>query len=210
MTDTEHHDGGDESDGEVWARTFTPDFFDPAFNSVVRANRAALTSFGLRPPELETGSDVSGVPEEVTEDWSVSRDLEEPGYVEVGDVIEFSKVLTDEDVHRFAVASGDTNPLHLDPKAAEETRFDERIVHGTLVSGLISAALARLPGTVIYVSQDTRFLGPVKLDDRVTAVCEIVEKVDDDMYRLSTDIRKEDGETVVEGEAVVLIDDAEG
>lgn len=142
------------------------------------------------------------------EEWTFeSRCVSEVG-VTVGDVVEFSKPLDDEDVRAFAEASGDTNRLHLDEGYAGETRFGGRIVHGTLVAGLVSAALARLPGLTIYLSQDLSFHGPVRIGDRVTAVCEVLEELGDDRFLLTTDVYDEDeGDQIIEGEAVVLIDE---
>ena len=89
----------------------------------------------------------------------------------------------------------------------ETTRFGGRIAHGTLVAGLVSAALARLPGLTIYFSQELGFHGPVTIGEQVTAVCEVVEHVGGDRYRLRTDVHDADDERVVEGEAIVVIDD---
>jgi acyl dehydratase len=142
------------------------------------------------------------------EEWTVERSVERAEDIGVGDEVRFSKRLTEADVESFAYASGDTNRLHLDDDFAVESRFGRRIAHGTLVSGTISAALARLPGLTIYLSQDLRFLKPVDIGDRVTAICEVVEDLGGDRYRLTTRVEREDGEVVVDGEAVVLIDDA--
>jgi acyl dehydratase len=115
--------------------------------------------------------------------------------------------VVEQDVRTFAAASGDTNRLHLDDEFAAGTRFGRRIVHGTLVSGLISAALARLPGLTIYLSQDLSFRAPVDIGERVTAVCEVVGSIDTNKYELTTDVLDSEGETVVEGQAAVLVDD---
>ncbi|MFB6150480.1 MAG: CBS domain-containing protein [Haloarculaceae archaeon] len=126
--------------------------------------------------------------------------------VDVGDVVRFSKPLDDAEVEAFADASGDTNRLHLDDGYAAGTRFGRRIVHGTLVAGLVSAALARLPGLVIYLSQEVSYLGPVDVGERVSAECTVVEELGRDRYRLATTVTGADDETVVDGEAVVMID----
>ncbi|WP_192918449.1 CBS domain-containing protein [Salinigranum salinum] len=136
------------------------------------------------------------------------EDRAAPG-VDVGDVVRFSKRLTDGDVRAFARATGDENPLHLDDAFAATTRFGGRIAHGVLTLGIVSAALARLPGLVIYLSQSVRFVGPVDVGDRVTAVCEVVDALGGGRFRLRTTVRDGDGGTVVDGEAVVLIDDRE-
>lgn len=139
-------------------------------------------------------------------DWEFECTCSSEEAVSVGDRVTFSKTISEQDVRSFAMASGDTNRLHLDDEYAEETRFEQRIVHGTLVGGLISAALARLPGLTIYVSQDVTFLSPVEIGERVTAVCSVTESLGREKYVLTTDVHGADGELVLEGEAVVLID----
>ncbi|MFC4541013.1 CBS domain-containing protein [Halosolutus amylolyticus] len=141
------------------------------------------------------------------DDWEFEYRGDDETTVAVGDVARFSKPLTDEDVEAFAEVTGDTNRLHLDEAYAAETRFGRRIVHGVLANGLISAALARLPGLTIYLSQESSFLAPLPIGDRVTAVCEVVDALGDGKYRIETTVRDGDGTTVLEGDAVVLVDD---
>jgi len=192
--------------------------------SMVAANRATMEAFGVAPAdgaESDAGGDTerteaAGAGDEHTAKavepagerpgWETETTADTPADLAVGDRFEFTKTLGDEDVKQFAAASGDTNPLHLDEEYAERTRFGGRIAHGTLVGGLISAALARMPGLVVYLSQDLEFRNPVGIGNRVTADCEIVEDLGNSQYRLSTVVR--DGETtIIDGEAVVLIDE---
>ncbi len=176
------------------------------FNSVVAANRAAFAAFGVQQDE-ETSSPAERIePDEDLPEWHVTISEDHPDRLGVGDRIEFTKTISENDIRQFAAASGDTNPLHLDEEFAEQTRFRGRIAHGTLVGSLISAALARLPGLTIYLSQDLEFHNPVRIDDRLTAECEIVEDLGDAQYRLTTRVRTEE-DVVIDGEAVVLIDD---
>jgi acyl dehydratase len=179
------------------------------FNSVVAANRAAFAAFGVRPDDDADGKPLPAERIEADEDlpeWHVELSEEHPDRLGVGDRVEFTKRISDNDVKQFAAASGDTNPLHLDDEFASKTRFKGRIAHGTLVGGLISAALARLPGLTIYLSQDLEFHNPVRIGDRLTAEIEIVEDLGDDQYRLTTRV-VDDGDVVIDGEAVVLIDE---
>ena len=136
------------------------------------------------------------------------EDRAAPG-IDVGDVVRFSKRLDEGDVRAFARASGDENPVHLDADYAATTRFGGPIAHGVLTLGVVSAALARLPGLVIYLSQSVRFVAPVAVGDRVTAVCEVVDALGGGRYRLRTTVQGADGSPVVEGEAVVLVDRTE-
>lgn len=176
------------------------------FNSMIEANRAAVAAFSDS-SQQETSAEEQIAPDSTLLGWDIERSIQRDGTLSVGDSIRFSKTLTEEDVVRFATASGDTNPIHLDEELAEETRFDGRIVHGSLVAGLISAALARLPGDVIYLSQDAEFLGPIRIGDRATALIEVAEALGDDRYRLTTQVLDGDEEIAVDGEATILIDD---
>ncbi|PSQ11691.1 acyl dehydratase [Halobacteriales archaeon QS_5_70_15] len=190
----------------VWSRTSSM-----LFESFVEANRAAIASMGVpaRQDEEEVGdpdrrAEKRIEPGEDLPEWEVAFHGDDEA-LEVGDRICFTKTLTAEDVDRFAAASGDTNPIHLDDEWASETRFGGRIVHGILASGLISAALARLPGSVIYLSQDVEFRAPVRLGDRVTAEVKAVESLGGGRFRLRTLVRKDD-DIVIDGEAVILVD----
>ena len=185
--------------------------------SATKANRAAVTAFcapanGADDVDGPDDADDPDDPEpedrlepgEDLPEWGVEVDID--GDLSVGDAVRFTKTLSEDDVDRFAAASGDTNPLHLDEEWASETRFGGRIVHGTLAAGLISAALTRFPGTVVYLSQDLEFRAPARIGDRVTAEAAIVEALTDDRYRLRTTVEgKED--RIIDGEAVVLIDE---
>jgi len=139
------------------------------------------------------------------DEWGFESFGEDESAIDVGDVVTFEKPLSEADVEAFAEASGDSNRLHLDAEYAEKTRFGRRIVHGTLVAGLISAALARLPGLTIYLSQTVTYSGPVDIGDRAKARCEVVEDLGKGRYRLLTDVLV-DEEAVIEGEATVLSD----
>lgn len=176
------------------------------FNSLIEANRAAVGVFDV--PSTRGAPEEQIAPDSVLEEWEIERSLQQDGSLSVGDSIQFSKPLSAADVDRFAVASGDTNPIHLDAERAEQTRFEGRIVHGALLSGLISAALARLPGDIIYLSQETEFLRPVPVGDRATASVEIMEAFDENRYRLRTQLLDGAGEIAIDGEATVLVEDS--
>lgn len=126
----------------------------------------------------------------------------------VGDAAEFSKTVTEADVVLFAGITGDLNPAHVDEVAASAGAFGGRVAHGMLVASFISTTLAtRLPGPgTIYLSQSLRFAAPVRLGDTVTARVEVAElKPRTRRARLVTAVRNQAGETVVDGEATVLV-----
>lgn len=123
----------------------------------------------------------------------------------------WTKTITEADVYAFAGITGDFNPLHVDAEFARRSRFGERIAHGMLTAGLISAVLGmRLPGPGgIFLSQTLKFLKPVKFGDTITAEAEVVSyRSDRHMLTLKTACRNQRGEAVVEGESVLLVDPA--
>ena len=174
-------------------------------SNIAAANRElwSQTMNSTESPNRESGDDSIAYSKS---SWTTVQSVETVEELEVGDEVIFKKELTDSDVHAFADISGDTNRLHLDDEFASETRFGRRIAHGTLASGLISSALARLPGMIVYLSQDLDFERPVDIGTTVEATVSIVETLDGDRYRLNTTVQTEDGTTVIDGEAIVLID----
>lgn len=121
---------------------------------------------------------------------------------------EFTKTVTEADVVLFAGITGDLNPVHVDEMAARESRFEGRIAHGMLSAAFISTVLGtRLPGPgTVYMGQTLRFTAPVRIGDTVTARVTISE-LDRERRRalLETVCVNQDGETVIEGEAKVLV-----
>jgi 3-hydroxybutyryl-CoA dehydratase len=117
-----------------------------------------------------------------------------------------TKVITEEDILRFAEITGDRNPVHLSEEFAAQTRFGERIAHGILTAGLISAVIGmKLPGPgCLYVSQTLSFLAPVKIGDEITARAEIVEVISGKRLKLRTLCINQRKEVVLEGEAVIV------
>lgn len=130
--------------------------------------------------------------------------------VKVGDVATYERTVTAEDIEKFAEVSGDTNPLHRDPEYAKKTRFGECIAHGMLSAGYISAVLGtRLAphACAIYLSQNIRFLRPVKIGDAIKTVAEVKDlDAEKRTLTLQTECYNQDGEAVVKGEAVILLD----
>ncbi|EIC82124.1 MaoC family dehydratase [Serratia sp. M24T3] len=125
----------------------------------------------------------------------------------VGQSASFTKTISDADVLSFAKASGDMNPVHIDEEAGKLSVFKNRVVHGILVSGLISAALAsELPGAgTIYLGQELKFIKPTFIGDTITAHIEVIEiDLERKRVRLSTTCVNQHGDAVIKGIATVL------
>ena len=128
--------------------------------------------------------------------------------LQIGDQFSASKKITDEVVRAFAELSGDYNPIHLDEEFAATTRFKRRIAHGMISGALISAVLGYefKERKVVYLSQTLKFVAPVFLDDTITAVGTVAKiREDKQIVTLETVCANQHGETVVKGEAMVMI-----
>lgn len=148
---------------------------------------------------MNDGSGVSpaGAPDQ---DGYFIEDLE-PGMSAV-----FAKTVTEADITLFAGVTGDMNPVHLNDEYAATTVFKQRVAHGMLSAGFISAVLGtRLPGPgCIYLSQSLKFKAPVRIGDTVRARATIKE-VMRARKRVSVETVCTVGDTVVvEGEALLL------
>lgn len=125
----------------------------------------------------------------------------------VGDAAELSRRVTEADIAGFVDSVGDRNPVHSDPAFAATTSFREPIAPGIWTAGLISAVIGtRLPGPgSIYVSQDLKFLKPVRPGDTITARVEVLEILRErNRIKLRTACVNQRGEEVLAGEAWVL------
>ena len=124
----------------------------------------------------------------------------------VGQSAEMTKIITEEDVFLFAGITGDRNPVHISKEFAAKTRFGERIAHGILTAGLISAVIGmKLPGPgCLYLSQTLQFLAPVKIGDEITARAEVMEVISEKRLKLKTQCLNQRKEVVLEGEAIIV------
>lgn len=125
----------------------------------------------------------------------------------VGQSAELVRTVTEGDIVAFAQVTGDTNPVHLDADYAATTSFGERIAHGMLSAGYISAVLGTtLPGPgAVYLSQTLNFKRPVKIGAEVVARV-TVTAIDEAKARVTLDTTcLVGGKAVVGGEAVVLV-----
>jgi 3-hydroxybutyryl-CoA dehydratase len=125
----------------------------------------------------------------------------------IGQTARFSKTVSEADILMYAGVSGDTNPVHLDADYAATTLFKERIAHGMLSAGLISAVIGtKLPGPgAIYVGQTLKFKAPVKIGDTVVAEAKVIELDPKKMRAIFSTTCTVRGKVVVEGEATIMV-----
>jgi 3-hydroxybutyryl-CoA dehydratase len=128
-----------------------------------------------------------------------------------GDLLpEIERTVTQERVHAYAAASGDYNPLHVDPEFARTTEFGGTVAHGMMIaatiSEMMSAAFNRdwIDGGRLKV----RFKAPVlpgetvRTSGRVTAVRDLDEGSE---IVCAVEVHKPDGQAAIAGEAAVRV-----
>lgn len=118
-----------------------------------------------------------------------------------------SHTVTEEDVVKFAEVTGDTNPVHLNEDYAKTTMFKGRIAHGMFGAGLLSAVFGtKMPGPgAIYVNQNLKFRGPVKLGDTVTATVTITSKDAEKKFVNFETVCTVDDKPVIKGDATLMV-----
>ncbi len=128
--------------------------------------------------------------------------------LEVGMQASYAKTITEADVVLFAGITGDDNPVHINAEYAEQTMFEQRIVHGMFSAGLISAVLGtRLPGPgAIYIDQQLSFKAPVHIGDTVVATATVLE-INEQRRRVKLEtVCRVKGKVVAEGTATNMVD----
>ncbi|MBC7900964.1 MAG: MaoC family dehydratase [Saprospiraceae bacterium] len=128
--------------------------------------------------------------------------------IKIGERFSTERQVTDDLIRKFAEVSGDFNPIHLDEEFAKTTRFGRRIAHGMLSGAFISAVLGNefKERKIIYLSQTMKFVAPVFIGDTVTASGTVLRiREEKGIVILETLCKNQHGETLVKGEAAVMI-----
>jgi len=130
--------------------------------------------------------------------------------ISIGDTGNFTKTITESDIHAFSAITGDFNEAHVDEHYMQTSALGKkmkgRIAQGMLTAGLFSTLVGeRIPGKgALYVSQTCNFKLPVKIGDTITATCEVMEKMEKRRIRMLTRCTNQRGEVVVDGEAIAI------
>ena len=123
------------------------------------------------------------------------------------DVYEEEFFVTTEQILSFSELTGDTNPIHLDPKYCEGTRFRTPIVPGMLISCIFSKIFStKFPGPgTIYREQYLKFSSPVYPGDKLIARLE-VDEIDEKEGQVTLKTTIKNGQIIaVEGSAKVFL-----
>ncbi len=102
----------------------------------------------------------------------------------------------------FAAASGDHNPLHLDPEVARKAGFERPVVHGMLTMALAGRLFTQHFGAGSVRSLQTRFAGVALVHDTLELTATL-ERVDGGVAHYTLRGRTAAGTEVVTGSAEV-------
>ncbi|MCF8473191.1 MAG: MaoC family dehydratase [Emcibacter sp.] len=97
--------------------------------------------------------------------------------LKIGQSYTTTNIVYDEDIIKFSEVTKDINPIHLNDGYAKNSIFGERIAHGMISAGYISAIFGtKFPGAgSIYLSQSLKFKAPVKIKDTVETTVTITD-----------------------------------
>ena len=122
------------------------------------------------------------------------------------------KLITQNGINRYAAASGDFNPIHVDHEFARTSQFRSTIAHGMMIAATISEMMTlsfgspwRETGTM-----KIRFRLPVYPEDIITTTGEvdkITELKNHRQFHCSVNIVNQDGKTVISGNTSVTVPD---
>ena len=120
--------------------------------------------------------------------------------------------ITLEQLRRYAEASGDYNPIHLDEQAAQQVGLDSVIAHGMLsmafLGQFVNRQIAEIPGARMEHLK-VRFLNMVRLGDSLTCQGVVKARKTNDDFGQAVAIecwaQNQKGDKVTTGEAVVII-----
>jgi acyl dehydratase len=109
----------------------------------------------------------------------------------------------------YAGGSGDHNPLHIDLDFARDVaKMDDVIGHGMLTMALIGRYLTELVPQRGVRSYSLRFIGMSKVGDRLECtgrVTKLLEKDGQPCAEVELEAKRQGGETLATGTAVVAI-----
>ena len=127
--------------------------------------------------------------------------------LKVGDQVPELRVTPDKYLpHRYAGASGDFNPIHIDPEFAKAVGLPGTILHGLYMMGLVARANASLAGgdprALKRLSVQFRGMGAPEQEIVVTGT---VKSVEGDRVMIDTVAAQGENQTIRNAEAEIQL-----
>jgi acyl dehydratase len=128
--------------------------------------------------------------------------------VQVGQVASIKRTFIQRDFDRFAILSGDDNPIHVDPDFSARTKFGRTVAHGMFLYSVVCSVLGtRLPGPgTLQVEQELMFPSATPTGEEVEIRVEVTEvQPGGGLVDLSTLVLRPDGNAGLQGRARVRL-----
>ena len=131
--------------------------------------------------------------------------------MEEGDALPtVERTVTQSDIHRYAEASGDFNPVHVDPEFAAASPFGSTVAHGMMVISMVSQTMTAAFGDawVETGKLKVRFRAPVRPGDTIASYGRVTSvRPENGAKRVgcSVAVQRRDGEDAVTGQASVVL-----
>lgn len=127
--------------------------------------------------------------------------------LKAGDAIPALRVTPDKYLpHRYAGASGDFNPIHIDPEFAKAVGLPNTILHGLYMMGLVARSATDVaggdPGKLKRLSVQFRGMGAPETEIAVTGT---VKSVDDGTAVIDVVAAQGENQTIRNAEAEVQL-----
>ncbi len=123
---------------------------------------------------------------------------------------ELKKNITRESIRRYAEASGDFNPIHLDEEFAKNTPAGGIIAHGMLSLAFVSQMMTQAFGEewIKTGKLDVRFKNPARPGDTITITGKVKREIPDEKGKLIVHeivCINQKNEAIITGDATVRI-----
>lgn len=120
-----------------------------------------------------------------------------------GTTLSETRTLTQADFDRFALISGDDNPIHVNPAFSESTRFGRTVSHGMLLYSVFWGLLQRhLPFTRQH-AQTLMFPNPAFADEPILFTVRVDEREASRAVVSLRAARVADQQILCEGQAIL-------
>lgn len=119
-----------------------------------------------------------------------------------------SKTISQENINRYAEASGDFNPIHIDEDYARKTPLGGTVAHGMMVLAYVSRMMTSAFGTdwLSGGKLDVRFRAPARPGDTIAIggrITSVERGEDQTQVKCEVLCQNQDGESVITGVAEV-------
>ena len=129
----------------------------------------------------------------------------------VGEIYTSNNIIIKQNqINKYAEASGDDNPIHLDEDFAQKSNLGGIVAHGMLILAQISELLTSIFGInwAINGHLDVRFRRPVYVKDSIQSIIEIVSiERENDKSKINCKVScvKNNDDSVIVGTAIIYI-----